>query len=348
MSGWTAFSARVTSKPFIAGSRMSTMARSGLNVLRLLDGRLARRHGDDVMAAAEDPRHGAEDAGVVVDDQDAGALRLGGHRQPSSLRNREDGPDARSRTRAALDLELPAKLRHDRPADRQAQPVAVGLGREERLLDPGQVLPRDPAAGVLDDQLQRAVARRSPGSTPGPSGPVASRALLIRLSKSCSTSAWTAKRGGRSAGTSITRRTPRRSSPSRKMASAPSTAWCSETSLGLRTVPRAKWTIAPKIRRQTWIECSIWRRSAAATAGSSSFSSISSRKLLDQGKHRAQGVVHVVGNASRQVGHGMLPLRDQHALLERFGPIARSEGPRPPGAGTARSARPRSGRTSAG
>ena len=48
--------------------------------------------------------------------------------------------------------------------------------------------------------------------------------------------------------------------------------------------------------------------------------------MLHQGEHRAQGVVHIVRDAPRQVGHGVLPLRDQHALLERLRPPRVLEG----------------------
>ena len=43
-------------------------------------------------------------------------------------------------------------------------------------------------------------------------------------------------------------------------------------------------------------------------------------QLLDERQDGAQGVVHVVRDAAGEVGHRVLAFRDQHALLERFGP----------------------------
>jgi hypothetical protein len=68
---------------------------------------------------------------------------------------RKQGADARARLGIALDLELSAHLSHDRPADRQPKAVPPGLGREEGLLNLRQVLLRDAAPGVLDEQLDR-------------------------------------------------------------------------------------------------------------------------------------------------------------------------------------------------
>ena len=80
------------------------------------------------------------------------------------------------------------------------------------------------------------------------------------------------------------------------------------------------------MRRQTWIDRSNWARSAAATAGSKVPWSISCSQLLDEGEHGPEGVVHVVRDAARQVGHRVLALGDQHSLFQRFGPPRVLEG----------------------
>ena len=113
--------------------------------------------------AAEDARQGMKDAGIIVDDQDAGTVGFDVHAAPSDLHGQR-GPDARSRSRGALDLKLAAHLCHDRPADGQSKPVAVGLGREEGFLDLGQVLLGDAASRVFDDQLDRRAVAAWPGS----------------------------------------------------------------------------------------------------------------------------------------------------------------------------------------
>ena len=130
--------------------------------LGLFEGRRPGGDAGDVMPAAEDARQGVQDAGIVVDDQDAGAVRI--RCSCCVLRSQgKRGPNARSRPGRALDAKLSAHLRHDRSADGQPEPVAAGLGREERFLDLGQVLLRDAAAGVFDDQLDRgAVGRAGP------------------------------------------------------------------------------------------------------------------------------------------------------------------------------------------
>ena len=286
--------------------------------------------------------------GIVVDDQDAGALGFHGQ----VVLRCAMGKTARTRVPApgrALDLELAAELGHDRPADRQAQPVAVRLGREERLLDLGQVLP----AGCRSRCPRRPARacrrrRRSPGSATWSSCPVASRALLTRLSRSCSTSAWTANSGGRSAGTSTTSRTPRRSRPSRKIASTPSAAWRSETSLGLRAVPagevdhRAEDPPADLDRVLDLAQVGRGHRRVEQSPVDLV------PQLLDQREHRAQA------RCSRRARRPV-PGRPSRACARRSAPAARairpaahSGGPRRPGGGTGRSARPRSGRTRRG
>ena len=49
-------------------------------------------------------------------------------------------------------------------------------------------------------------------------------------------------------------------------------------------------------------------------------------QLLDERQDGAQGVVHVVRDAAGEVGHRVLAFRDQHSLLERFGPPRVSQG----------------------
>ena len=245
-----------------------------------------------------------------------------GHRHGFLLHGeRQDRANARPRARGALDLELPAKLRHDRPADGQPQTVALGLGREEGLLDPGQLLAGSCRSRCLRPPVPGHRPRRRPGWSPGPPAPVASRALLIRFRRSCSTSAWTAKRGGRSAGNVDHQANPAPLQPLAKDRHRPVDGVVQRDLAGIAgPCPGRSWSIAAEdspADLDGLLDLSGGR--STATEGSSRFSSISARKLLDQREHGAEGVVHVVGDAPREVGHRVLAFRGQHAQLERFG-----------------------------
>ena len=218
-------------------------------------------------------------------------------------------------SRVAVDLKLAAHLCHDRPADRQSKPVAVGLGREERFLDLVQMLLGDAASCVFDDQLdRRAVAlgrdRQSVARW------VASRALLTRFNKSCSTSAWTPFKGGRSAGISTISVTPRRSRLSRRIASTLSAAWLKRhfaDILGRATgdIEHAAEDAATDLDRPLKLGevCRRQRRVEDALVDLRS-------QLLHERKHSAECIVHVVRYAACQVGHRMLALGNQYSLLQ--------------------------------
>src|SRR5262249_49179970 len=55
---------------------------------------------------------------------------------------------------AARNRHVPAGVRNDRPADGQAQTIAVGLRREKRFFDIRHVLCGNSATGIPDDELQ--------------------------------------------------------------------------------------------------------------------------------------------------------------------------------------------------
>ena len=101
----------------------------------------------------------------------------------------------------ALNRERAVHFPENRAADRQAEAVAVRLGREERLEHPRQILRGNPASGIGDRDLDRRDRSARTVTMIRPPCGVASRALVSRLRNTCSRSLWLQATSGISSGT---------------------------------------------------------------------------------------------------------------------------------------------------
>ena len=228
----------------------------------------------------------------------------------------------------ALNRQRAVDFPQDRAADRQAEAVAVRLGREERLEHPRQILRRECRSRCRRsrsrprDRSDRTVTVIRP-----PCG-VASRALVSRLRNTCSRSLWLQATSGISSGMLTCSSIALRLMPYFRIADAVSMARRTCPYRLRRAALRENVSIPPKIRRHTWSDFCTCSRSSANTVGAEHAAAQVRLHLLDQRQHRPERVVHVVRHAPRQIGHRVLALRGHDAGAERLGAMQVLDGDR--------------------
>ena len=147
IAGKRAFNCAISSKPSISGIRMSTIASSGWKSSASDSASRDERVPNDLVLLAEDALDSAQHARLIIHDEDRAGL-MTAVRCGCRHRLRNEHADVGAVSRLALNRERAVDLPENRAADRQAEAVAVRLGREERLEHPRQILGRDAAAGI--------------------------------------------------------------------------------------------------------------------------------------------------------------------------------------------------------